>query len=115
VVNPAGYVPERGDIVWITLDPQAGHEQAGRRPAVVLSPSTYNDKVGLAILCPITSQSKGYPFEVQIPSRLAITGVILADQVKSLDWRARKAEFAGTLPATTITEVLQKLNTLLSR
>lgn len=115
MVNPAGYVPERGDIVWITLDPQAGHEQAGRRPAVVLSPSTYNDKVGLAILCPITSQSKGYPFEVQIPSRLAITGVILADQVKSLDWRARKAEFAGTLPATTITEVLQKLNTLLSR
>jgi len=115
VVNPAGYVPERGDIVWITLDPQAGHEQAGRRPAVVLSPSTYNDKVGLAILCPITSQIKGYPFEVQIPSGLAITGVILADQVKSLDWRARKAEFAGTLPATTITEVLQKLNTLLSR
>jgi mRNA interferase MazF len=115
VVDPAGYVPERGDIVWVTLDPQAGHEQTGRRPAAVLSPSTYNDKVGLAILCPITSQTKGYPFEVQIPGGLAITGVILADQVKSLDWRARKAEFAGTLPAATITEVLQKLNTLLSR
>lgn len=114
MVNPAGYVPERGDIVWITLDPQAGHEQAGRRPAVVLSPSTYNDKVGLAILCPITSQIKGYPFEVRIPSGLAITGVILADQVQSLDWRVRKAELAGTLPALTVTEVLQKLGTLLS-
>lgn len=115
MVNPAGYVPERGDVVWITLDPQAGHEQAGRCPAVVLSPSAYNDKVGLAILCPVTSQIKGYPFEVQIPGGLAITGVILADQVKSLDWRVRKAELAGTLPEATVTEVLQKLNTLLSR
>lgn len=114
MVNSATYIPERGDIVWITLDPQAGHEQAGRRPAVVLSPSAYNDKVGLAILCPVTSQSKGYPFEVQVPGGLAITGVILADQVKSLDWRVRKAELAGTLPAATVTEVLQKLNTLLS-
>ncbi|MGA9350951.1 MAG: endoribonuclease MazF [Anaerolineae bacterium] len=115
MVNPTDYVPERGDIVWITLDPQAGHEQAVRRPAVVLSLSAYNDKVGLAILCPITSQTKGYPFEVRIPGELGITGVILADQVKSLDWRARKAELAGTLPATTVTEVLRKLNTLLSR
>ena len=109
------YTPERGDIVWITLNPQAGHEQAGRRPAVVLSPAAYNGKVGLAILCPITSQIKGYPFEVQIPGGLAITGVILADQVKSLDWRARKAEFVDTLPAATIAEVLQKLHALLSR
>jgi len=109
------YVPERGDVVWITLNPQAGHEQAGRRPAVVLSPAAYNGKVGLAILCPITRQVKGYPFEVQIPSGLEVSGVILADQVKSLDWRAREAELAGRLPAATVAEVLQKLNTLLGR
>ena len=115
MVSSTAYVPERGDVVWITLSPQAGHEQAGRRPAVVLSPSAYNDKVGLAIFCPITSQMKGYPFEVRIPGGLAITGAILADQVKSLDWRARRAEFAGALPATTVAEVLQKLNTLLSK
>ena len=108
------YTPERGDVVWISLNPQAGHEQSGRRPAVVLSPADYNDKVGLAILCPITSRVKGYPFEVPLPDKLDISGVILSDQVKSLDWRARKAEFAGTLPVTTIGEVLQKLNTLLS-
>ena len=109
------YVPERGDVVWITLNPQAGHEQAGRRPAVVLSPAAYNGKVGLAILCPITRQVKGYPFEVQIPRGLAVGGVILADQVKSLDWRAREAELAGRLPVATVVEVLQKLNTLLGR
>ena len=109
------YVPDRGDVVWITLDPQAGHEQAGCRPAVVLSPAAYNGKVGLAVLCPITNQVKGYPFEVLIPSGLAVTGAILADQVKSLDWRARKAELICTLPATTMIEVLGKLGTLLSR
>jgi mRNA interferase MazF len=114
MVNSTAYVPERGDVVWITLHPQAGYEQAGRRPAVVLSPAAYNGKVGLAILCPITSQIKGYPFEVRIPGGLAITGIILADQVKSLDWRARKAEFAGTLPTETVAEVLRKLSTLLS-
>jgi len=108
------YVPERGDVVWITLNPQAGHEQAGRRPAVVLSPAVYNSKVGLAVLCPITRRVKGYPFEVEIPSGLAVGGVILADQVKSLDWRARTAELAGRLPIATVAEVLQKLNTLLS-
>lgn len=107
------YVPERGDVIWITLNPQAGHEQAGRRPAVVLSPAAYNGKVGLAILCPITRQVKGYPFEVQIPRGLAVGGVILTDQVKSLDWRAREAELAGRLPIATVVEVLQKLNTLL--
>lgn len=109
------YVPERGDVVRITLNPQAGHEQAVRRPAVVLSPAAYNGKVGLAILCPITGQEKGYPFEVQIPRGLAVGGVILADQVKSLDWRAREAELAGRLPDAAIVEVLQKLNTLLGR
>lgn len=108
------YVPDRGDVVWITLNPQAGHEQAGRCPAVVLSPAAYNGKVGLAILCPITNQIKGYPFEVLIPPGLDVTGAILADQVKSLDWRIRKAELICTLPEATIIEVLQKLGTLLS-
>ena len=108
------YVPDRGDAVWLTLNPQAGHEQAGRRPAVILSPAVYNGKVGLAILCSITNQVKGYPFEVVIPSGLAVTGAILSDQVKSLDWRARNASFICTLPSATITEVLQKLNTLVA-
>ena len=113
MVSGEGYVPERGDVVWITLNPQAGHEQAGRRPAVVLSPRSYNGKVGLAILCPITSQVKGYPFEVQIPSGLEVRGAILADQVKSLDWRAREAELMCKLPAEAIAEVLQKIRVLL--
>jgi mRNA interferase MazF len=113
MVSGERYVPERGDVVWITLNPQAGHEQAGRRPAVVLSPRSYNGKVGLAILCPITSQIKGYPFEVQIPSGLEVRGVILADQVKSLDWRAREAELTCKLPAEAIAEVLQKIRVLL--
>ena len=108
------YVPDRGDAVWIMLNPQAGHEQAGRRPAVVLSPAAYNGRVGLAILCPLTNQIKGYPFEVVLPSGLTVTGAILSDQVKSLDWRARNASFICTLPPATITEVLQKLNTLIS-
>jgi mRNA interferase MazF len=108
------YVPDRGDAVWITLNPQAGHEQAGRRPAVILSPAAYNGRVGLAILCPITNQVKGYPFEVMIPSSLAITGAILSDQVKSLDWCVRNAIFICALPSTIIAEVLQKLNTLVS-
>ena len=93
-----GYVPQRGDIVWITLNPQAGHEQSGRRPAVVLSPGTYNEKAELAVLCPVTNQIKGYPFEVLVPAGLPVFGAILADQVKSLDWRDRDAEWICTLP-----------------
>ena len=107
------YIPESGDIVWITFTPQAGHEQAGRRPALVLSPAAYNGKVGLAILCPITSQVKGYPFEVLLPDELEINGAILSDQVKSLDWRARKATFSCRLPAAAFNEVVQKLSTLI--
>lgn len=107
------YIPERGDLIWINLDPQAGHEQKGRRPALVLSPKIYNGKVGLAILCPITSQVKGYPFEVAIPAGSGIEGVILADQVKSLDWKIRQAEFQARLPDPSMDEVLQKLSTLL--
>ena len=109
----ATYVPERGDAVWITLDPQAGHEQAGRRPALVLSPSAYNVRVGLALLCPITSQVKGYPFEVPLPAGLPITGVVGADQVKSLDWRARKASRIGAIPEEVVAEVVRRLQTLL--
>ncbi|HHT9114349.1 MAG: endoribonuclease MazF [Planctomycetes bacterium] len=109
-----GYVPQRGDVVWITLNPQSGHEQAGRRPAVVLSPGIYNEKVELAILCPVTNQIKGYPFEVLMPDGLPVSGVILADQIKSLDWRVRDAEWICTLPPRVVVEVLQKLGTLLS-
>ncbi len=107
------YIPKRGDVVWISFNPQAGHEQAGRRPAIVLSPKAYNQKVGLAILCPITNQVKGYPFEVALPEKAGVTGVILSDQVKSLDWRVRKAEFKASLPEEVIDEVLAKLATLL--
>ena len=111
---PGRRSPDRGDVVWITLDPQAGHEQAGRRPALVISPLSYNGKVGLAVLCPITSQVKGYPFEVLIPPGLKVSGAVQADQVKSLDWRVRKAEFLCRLPRPAIVEVLHKLGTLIS-
>jgi mRNA interferase MazF len=104
--------PERGDVVWITMNPQAGREQAGRRPALVLSPGAYNGKVGLAIFCPITGQVKGYPFEVPLPSGLPVGGVVLSDQAKSLDWRAREAEFICALPPETTLEVLRRLSTL---
>jgi mRNA interferase MazF len=90
------YVPRRGDIVWLSFDPQAGHKQAGRRPAFVLSPESYNRKTGLFLACPITSKVKGYPFEVALPDGLAVSGVILTDQIKSLDWKVRKAELAAS-------------------
>jgi mRNA interferase MazF len=115
MVSARAYVPQRGEVVWITLNPQAGHEQAGRRPAVVLSPRSYNDKTGLAILCPITRQVKGYPFEVLLPEGLPVNGAILSDQVKSLDWSARNAELTCNLPDEVMSEVLEKLGTLLSQ
>jgi mRNA interferase MazF len=108
-----GYVPERADIIWISLDPQAGHEQRGRRPALVLSPAAYNRRVGLALLCPITSQVKGYPFEVALPDGLPVTGVVLADQVKSLDWKARQCTRLCAIPEQLVVQVLRRLNTLL--
>jgi mRNA interferase MazF len=108
------YVPDRGDVVWITFNPQAGHERAGRRPAVVMSPIAYNRKVGLALLCPITSQIKGYPFEVIIPEGMKVAGAILSDQVKNLDWKARRAGFICKLPARIVEEVSSKLMTLLA-
>jgi mRNA interferase MazF len=108
------YIPDRGDIVWTSLTPQAGYEQAGRRPALVLSPEAYNRKVGLAILCPITSQVKGYPFEVLIPEGFKVSGVVLSDHVKSLDWKARNVEFICQLPTHSVDEVIQKLITLMT-
>ena len=107
------YVPERGDIVWLHFNPQAGHEQSGKRPALVLSPKAYNSKVGLAIFCPVTSRIKGYPFEVTLPEKLEIAGAVLADRVKSLDWRARKAKKLGRLPAGLLKEVFAKIRPLL--
>jgi len=114
VKRKASYVPRRGDAIWITLDPQTGHEQAGRRPALVLSPATYNGRVGLALLCPITSQVKGYPFEVALPRGLRVKGVALADQVKSLDWRVRKAARICSVPKEVVVQVLNRLNLLLA-
>jgi len=108
------FVPDRGDVVWISLTPQAGHEQAGRRPALVVSPSAYNGKVGLVIVCPITAQVKGYPFEVLLPKGLKVKGAILSDQVKSLDWRARRAEFMCRVPRRIIDETSHKLATLIT-
>ncbi len=99
-------VPRRGDVVWLSFDPQAGHEQAGRRPAFVLSPESYNRKTGLLLACPVTSKTKGYPFEVALPVGLAVSGVILADQVKSLDWKVRKAEFAAAAGDDVVEDVL---------
>jgi mRNA interferase MazF len=102
------YVPDRGDIIWLTFDPQAG-----RRPALVLSPDRYNGRVGLALVCPITSKVKGYTFEVILPEGLPINGVILSDQMRSLDWRVRQASFIAKLPDEVIAHVLAKVVTLL--
>jgi mRNA interferase MazF len=113
MVTVREYVPDRGDVVWLTFNPQTGHEQFGRRPAVVLSPAAYNGKVGLGLFCPVTSQVKGYPFEVLVPPRLKITGAVLADQMRSLDWRARRAEFIGRLSPAALEEVLKKAGALL--
>ena len=108
-----GYVPDAGDLIWLTFDPQAGREQAGRRPALVLSPAAYNDKSSLALVCPISSRVKGYPFEVPLPEGLPISGVVLSDHLKSLDWTQRRAEFVARAPAEVISEVLARLAPLL--
>lgn len=107
------YVPDRGDIVWLQFNPQAGHEQAGHRPALVLSPASYNRRSGLMLCCPLTSQRKGYPFEVVIEVDTDRESVVLADQVKSLDWKVRKAVKKGTASIDVIAETLSKLQTLL--
>ena len=108
-----GYVPGKGEVVWLDFDPQAGHEQSGRRPAFVLSPAKYNQSTGLMLCCPVTSQVKGYPFEVAIEGSTKVRGVILADQVKSLDWQARKAEKKGTVSRAVLDEVIDKVKAIL--
>lgn len=109
----AVFVPDAGDLVWLTFDPQAGREQAGRRPALALSPRSYNQKSGLAVVCPITNQVKGYPFEVPLPAGCAVGGAILADHLKSVDWRARRVAKIGHIPPATLDDVLAKLAPLL--
>jgi mRNA interferase MazF len=108
------YVPARGDVVWLSFDPQAGREQAGRRPALVLSPAGYNGKVGLGLFCPLTQQRKGYAWEVELPPGYNVSGAALSDQVKSFDWKARRAEFICKLPPEVVEEVLQKIAPLLA-
>jgi len=105
----AGYVPERGDAVWLEFDPQTGREQAGRRPAIVLSPANYNAKSGLAVMCPITSRVKGYPFETVLPENMPIQGVILSDHARSLDWQSRRAKFICRLPREIVEDVAAKI------
>jgi mRNA interferase MazF len=111
VVKKPAYVPDRGHIVWLNSDRPAGHEQAGRRPALVISPKAYNVKVGLVIFCPITSRVKGYPFEVVVTGDTT-SGVVLADQVRSLDWRARNTAFIERASESAVAEVLAKLASL---
>lgn len=108
-----GYVPDAGHIVWLEFSPQAGHEQAGRRPGLVLSPRSYNEKSSVALFCPVTSKVKGYPFEVLLPPSMRVTGVVLSDQVRSMDWRARRARFEEQAPAQVVREVKEKLSVLL--
>jgi mRNA interferase MazF len=105
----ATYVPARGDLIWLQFDPHAGHEQAGHRPVVVVSPGSYNRRVGLALCCPVTSHVKGYPFEVVLPPGLGVEGAILSDQIKSLDWRVRKARRIGHVPPDVLEEIVGKV------
>ena len=107
------YVPDEGDIVWNNFTPTSGHEQAGTRPALVLSPKSYNTKAGLMLCCPITKQQKGYPFEVGLTGMREISGVVLADQLKSMDWQARNATYKGRVSSTIVADVLAKIQTLL--
>lgn len=106
---PARYVPDRGDIVWLQFNPQTGHEQAGSRPALVISPREYNRRVGLGLFCPVTSRVKGYPFEVVLPPGLEAQGAVLSDQIKSLDWRARRAKLFCRVPAEVLDETVARI------
>ena len=107
------YVPEAGDLIWLDFTPQAGREQAGRRPAVVLSPRTYNERTSLAVVCPVTSHAKGYPFEVPVPPGQSIKGVVLSDHLKSLDWHQRKAQKTGRITASLLAQVRDRIAALL--
>lgn len=110
----ARYVPDVGHLIWIDFDPSVGREQAGRRPAIVLSPALYNRKTNLAIVAPITNQKKGYPFEVELPPKARITGVVLSDHLKNLDWNQRNATFAGVAPHDVVLAIQEKLVHLLA-
>jgi mRNA interferase MazF len=110
-VRQPAFVPDAGDVVWLQFDPQAGHEQAGRRPALVLSPASYNSKTSLMVCCPLTTRIKGYPFEVLLASQSG--SAVLADQVKNLDWRARDATLKGRATATELHQVRAKLRALI--
>jgi mRNA interferase MazF len=107
------HIPDQGELIWLSFTPQAGREQAGRRPALVLSPRSYNAKVGLCLVCPVTQHAKGYIFEVPLPSGLPVHGVVLADHVKSADWQERKSKHIATVPAEVLDEVRAKLKPLL--
>ncbi|PJF39682.1 MAG: mRNA-degrading endonuclease [Chloroflexi bacterium] len=107
------YTPARGDVVWVNLNPRTGHEQAGRRPVVILTPQDYNQKVGLAIVCPITSQDKNYPFDVHIPDGLDVHGVVLSNHVHSIDWQARQVEFITRLPDEILDDIRENIYALL--
>ena len=107
------YVPERGDLIWVEFTPQAGHEQSGRRPALIVSPSEYNLQRGLALVCPISTRIRGYRFEVPLQSDVDITGVVLSDQIKSADWRARYARYAGKASPSVVDEAIAKITALL--
>jgi len=112
-VKDVPYTPSRGEIVWLQFTPQAGHEQSGRRPAVIVSPEEYNQKVGLCLCCPVTSRVKGYPFEVELPVGMEVSGAVLCDQLKSLDWKARGATPIGTLPGQAMKEIQAKIMALI--
>lgn len=106
------YIPDRGDVIWLNFTPQAGREQAGHRPALVLSPKEYNRKTGLAVMCPMTTQAKGYPFEVAITTG-SVQGVVLSDHLKNLDWKDRKATYKGKASPAVLKEVMNKISALL--
>lgn len=107
------YCPDRGDLIWLEFNPQAGHEQAGRRPAVVLSPRVYNEKAGLAVVAPVTNKKKGYPFEVDIPDGLPVSGVVLSDQIRSVDWQERNADYAGRVGEPCVRAICKRIAVLL--
>jgi mRNA interferase MazF len=107
------YIPDIGHVIKVELDPTLGHEQGGWRPAVVLSPLEYNNKTSLAVAVPVTNQTKGYPFEVRLPSQLKTTGVVLSDQIKNIDWRARRAKFVETVPVELVVAIHERLTLLL--
>jgi mRNA interferase MazF len=113
VVSRNPDVPDAGDVIWIMIGRTVGHKESGRRPALVLSPSSYNGKVGLALCCPVTSQIKGYPFEVLLPAELPVRGVVLADQLRSLDWRSRRAKIVCRVPSDVLSSVAELIATLL--